>query len=283
MTRNSIIAAIATVVTLSVSLIAFNDTEAQATPAPSNISLLAQAWEQAMIDTPGEVNVAVFDMQTGQTAEWHTPESGTFDTASTVKYAILVKNLLDHQASGTSMSQYDMSQAALMIEQSNNAAASYLWRKAGGQAGMQEFFDSLGMTNTHASSSWGLTQTTALDQLQVLKVVSLPGGPLTDESKNIMNGFLSNVVDYQHWGVSGGVPADVPVLLKNGWLNDSSTNDKYSDTSSWTVNSIGTVGDHYLMAVYSHGNPVGSNRAEQNGVNRIEVLSKITWDIMNQG
>ncbi len=249
---------------------------------PDKMDQLRNAWEMEMINQPGEVDIAVYDLETGQTAQWNTPGATTFSTASIVKYAVLAETLRQHQADGRQLSSYDYSQAAAMIGSSDNAATTYLWNKLGGKSAMQHFFDTVaGTTSTTASGSWGVTQTTALDQLQVLKLATMPGGPLTLESKAIMTDMLADVVPYQRWGISGGVPDDVSVWLKNGWLYDSATNNKYSHTSSWTVNSIGNVGNRYLLAVLSAGNPVGSNRAEQNGIDRIENLSRITWDIMS--
>ena len=138
---------------------------------------------------------------------------------------------------------------------------------------MRTFFASIGANATQLRNSWGVTLTTALDQLQVLKQLTPLGTTLTPETIALMNSILAGVTPSQHWGVSGGVPADVPVWLKNGWLYDSATGNDYSGTSSWTVNSIGNVGDRYLIAILSEGNPVGSNRAEQHGIERLETLA----------
>ena len=248
---------------------------------PDAIELLPDAWEMAMHDTPGEVDIAVYDIATGKTAQWNTPVATTFNTASIVKYSILVKTLLQHQESGQPLSAYELSRASTMIENSDNGAASYLWRNNGGSGAMQEFFHSIDAEATTTTGSWGLTQTTATNQLEILKLLALPNSRLTPESITAMNSLLAHVEPYQHWGVSGGVPDGIPVWLKNGWLNDSATDNKYSATSSWTVNSIGNVGNKYLIAILSDGNPVGQNRAEQYGIDRIEKLSKITWDMFD--
>jgi hypothetical protein len=74
----------------------------------------------------------------------------------------------------------------------------------------------------------------------------------------------------QRWGVSGGVPAQVTVALKNGWLPLDS-----ADTD-WQINSVGWIsgqGRNYLMAVLSTGDP-----SEQYGIDTIDQLAAIVWN-----
>lgn len=239
-------------------------------------------WEQAMEGWEGQVNIAVYDLETGQTAQWATPGADHFNSASIIKYAILVETLRQKQTTGESLSDYELEQARMMIQQSGNPSATYLWDQAGGADAMQEFFDSIDMQATTASPSWGVTSTTALDQLQVLKQLTPEGTTLNQQSIDQMNQILDGVAPDQHWGVSGGVPENVDVNLKNGWLNDSATMNEYSDSTSWTVNSIGMVGDEYIVAILSEGNPVGTESGHQNGVERLETLSEITWQSLSE-
>jgi hypothetical protein len=80
---------------------------------------------------------------------------------------------------------------------------------------------------------------------------------------------MENITPSQRWGVSAGVPAQVTVALKNGWLplNQAGTD--------WQINSVGWVsglGRNYLIAVLSTGNP-----AEQYGIDTIDQLSAAVW------
>jgi hypothetical protein len=83
---------------------------------------------------------------------------------------------------------------------------------------------------------------------------------------------MENVTPAQRWGVSGGVPAQATVALKNGWLSlNSADND-------WQINSVGWIsgsGRDYLMAVLTTRNPT-----EQYGIDTIDELAAMVWDDM---
>ena len=73
--------------------------------------------------------------------------------------------------------------------------------------------------------------------------------------------FMENVTPGQRWGVTGGVPPQAMVALKNGWLPLNSAR------TDWQINSIGWVkgsGRDYLMAVLTTGtrpSSTGSTRS----------------------
>src|SRR6202000_1999648 len=100
----------------------------------------------------------------------------------------------------------------------------------------------------------GLTTSVPYDQLTLLKQLVTPGPHplLPAAARSYALSLMENVTADQRWGVSGGVPAQATVALKNGWLPlDSAQRD-------WQVNSVGYVsgrGRDYLMAVLSTGNP----------------------------
>jgi hypothetical protein len=89
---------------------------------------------------------------------------------------------------------------------------------------------------------------------------------LSDAGRATIAGFLRGVVGSQHWGVSGGVPTNIAVELKNGWL-------PYD--GGWVINSIGHVygdGRDYVMAVYTRDSP-----SMAAGIATIEGLSTLAW------
>jgi beta-lactamase class A len=83
---------------------------------------------------------------------------------------------------------------------------------------------------------------------------------------------MEDVTPTQRWGVGGGVPAQVKVALKNGWLP------LQGSDGDWQINSVGWVsggGRNYLMAVLTTGNPT-----EQYGIDTIDRLAAMVWQDM---
>lgn len=228
----------------------------------------------------GTTLAAVYDIKTGQS--WRLGDGRAQAEASVVKLDIL-ETLLARQG-GTGLSDGDQSLSRLMIEDSDNDAATSLWYEAGAATGIGAYNDKAGLTRTTPSQcvtcagfpwpGWGLTTTVPQDQLTLLKQLVTPGSHplLSPAQRSYVLSLMENVAPDQRWGVSGGVPAGVTVALKNGWLplNDANTN--------WQVNSVGWVsgaGRDYLIAVFSTGNPT-----EQYGIDTVNALSADVWNAM---
>jgi len=220
---------------------------------------------------------AVYDVRTGQT--WRLGQGPPQAEASVVKLDIL-EALLAQRNSG--LSAANQSLARLMIEDSDNGAATSLWYAAGGTAGLRAYNEAAGLTGTTPSPcvtcagfawpGWGLTTTVPDDQITLLKELIEPGPLLTSAERRYAVSLLENVIPSQRWGVGSGIPAQVTVALKNGWLPlDAAGTD-------WQINSVGWIsgdGSDYLMAVLSTGNP-----AEQYGIDTIDRLAAIVWNAM---
>lgn len=239
---------------------------------------LEAAWKQTLAATPadGNVDIAVYDSKTGAITHYANQPS-TFITASIIKLSILETLLWHDQQQGLSgLTADQLAEAEPMIENSDNDAATDLWQVDGGQLAINAFFRQIGAGQSTASVDWGLTQTTALEQLKVLNEVAYPGKLLTAASAAQANGLMDHVETDQRWGVSGGVPASVSVQLKNGWLADADV----AGTSGWNVNSIGHVhgnGADYTIAVLTN-----DNSTEQDGINTIQALSTATWNVLSK-
>jgi len=223
----------------------------------------------------GTVLAAVYDVSTGQT--WSLGQGKPQDEASVVKLDVLETLLAQRGASG--LSAADQSLAQSMIEDSDNDSATSLWDEVGGATGIRAYNSTAKLADTSPSlcvncpnfpwPGWGLTTTVPTDQLTLLKALIGPG-PLTKAERDYALSLMENVTESQRWGVSGGVPAQVTVALKNGWLPLDS-----ADTD-WQINSVGWIsgqGRNYLMAVLSTGNP-----SEQYGIDTIDQLATMVWN-----
>jgi len=225
----------------------------------------------------GTVLAAVYDVRTGQS--WRLGDGPAQAEASVVKLDIL-ETLLARQGGGA-LPTGDQSLSQLMIEDSDNDAATSLWDEAGAAAGIGAYNDRAGLTRTTPSAcvtcagfawpGWGLTTSVPYDQLLLLKQLILPGPRplLSAAGRSYALSLMENVAPGQRWGVSGGVPAGVTVALKNGWLPLTDAN------TDWQVNSVGWVsgdGRDYLIAVFTTGNPT-----ERYGIGTINALSSVVW------
>jgi hypothetical protein len=186
---------------------------------------------------------------------------------------ILLALLLRAQDEGRALSAQERTQAYAMITSSDNAAATALWAVIGGSDGLDTANGRLGLDATVAGADgrWGLTQTTAADQLALLQAVFGEPEVLSAESQAYVRELLGSIVEGQDWGVSaaGGDSA-----LKNGWL-------PRSTTGLWDINSIGRVtvdGREYLIAVLSDGHP-----SKEEGVALVERVAKAAADAVAAG
>ncbi|MFJ9212271.1 serine hydrolase [Streptomyces sp. NPDC102264] len=214
-----------------------------------------------------DLSVAVYDLAGG--GEWASGEDRTYVTASIVKVAVLAALLLRARDSGRWLTAGEERLAEAMIERSDNEAATALRAAAGGVAGLDAAHARLGMTRTSAAPAWGLTRTTARDQLTLLRAVFAGADPaepavadpaepavLDERSRRYLAGLMGRVVPGQDWGVSAAT-ADGDWALKNGWL-------PRSDSGLWVVHSVGRV-RNCLVAVLSDG-----HTAKDTGIARVE-------------
>jgi beta-lactamase class A len=226
----------------------------------------------------GDVTAAVYDIDTGK--DWVLQPGESQATASIVKVDIMATLLAKLTTTAEQLSATDKSLLTSMIEESDNDAATALWNEIGAPNALAASNESMGMTQTVASScltcpgfswpGWGLTTTTASDQITLLKQLVLPNDHISDGFRQLALNLLENVTPSEQWGITGGVPAGVTVALKNGWVP--------LQDGLWQINSIGWVsGDNrnYLIAVLTDGNPT-----EQYGIDTINSLSSDIWTAM---
>nr|WP_307171932.1 hypothetical protein [Streptomyces sp. B3I7] len=251
-------------------------------PSVDRGGALAAVMGAATLPEGVRVSVAGLDVDSGAHAEHG---DAAFDTASIVKVGILAALLLRARDARRTPTARERAHAAAMIERSDNDSASALWDAIGRARGLDSANERFGLTSTRGGDGplWGLTRTTAADQLLLLRQVfgegGAPGAPLLDAaSQAYLRELMGNVVAEQSWGVSAAAgPASSAAAssasasasayaLKNGWL-------PRSTTGLWVVNSVGRVttadGRHCLIAVLSDGH---STLAE--GITVVEAAAR---------
>ncbi|MEU1483525.1 serine hydrolase [Streptomyces sp. NPDC005752] len=206
-----------------------------------------------------DVSVAVLDTESGAGAAYG---YGSYDTASIVKVDILAALLLRAQDEGRELNGAEHACAEAMIRRSDNTSATELLKVIGGEEGLDAANVRLGLTATEAAHAWGLTRTTASDQVRLLEAVSRADSVLSAASRAYVTELMGRVDADQRWGVSA---AGTDAVLKNGWM-------PRTTTGLWDVNSIGRVesgGHTLLMAVLSRG-----HATKEAGVSLVESVAK---------
>ncbi len=223
------------------------------------------ALHSAVDRAEGAVSVAVTDLETGQSLSYGGPGHG-FATASIVKLDILAALLLRTQDLGSTPTAAQRDLATTMIENSDNDSATGLWDEIGADPGLDAANARFGLTATEAGQDgyWGLTSTTADDQLRLLRQVFTDDSLLSPASRAYIQELLDQVEDDQRWGV-GAAASNGGFEVKNGWLPRDSD-------GLWVINSIGRVerdGHELLIAVVSDGNPTDSD-----GMDLVESVAR---------
>jgi hypothetical protein len=221
----------------------------------------------ALNQRSGIISAAVLDLNSGDLYQYRPGQQDI--TASIVKVQILATLLQQAQSEGRFLTSAEQALAAQMIELSDNDAATSLWDEVGGAPAVASFDRAVGMTATFPSDAWGLTVTTAADQIILLQHIVATNSELSSVSRSYMLSLMESVTPSQAWGISAGTGPGATVALKNGWLPVGST---------WQVNSIGWVygsGRDYLIAVLSTGDP-----SEAYGIDSISLVAQAAWSML---
>lgn len=225
----------------------------------------------------GTVSVAVHDPATGLNCALGS--SHRYDTASIAKVMIMEAALRRAQVWGRGLTAWERRTIRPMIIRSDNTAARRLWDDLGSPY-VARFLDRVGTTATTLNpyGLWGLTRTSAADQLRILGVLTGASARalLSPSSRAYGLKQLNEVRRDQRWGVPAGMPRGSKAYLKNGWLSRS--------THGWRVHSIGaftgagTGKGMYRIVVLSHDNPT-----MKYGVRTIERVAQAVHRALNKG
>ncbi|HUC59741.1 MAG TPA: serine hydrolase [Streptosporangiaceae bacterium] len=217
-----------------------------------------------------DVGLNLTDSKTGVTCWYHSTRH--FYAASVMKVTILAALLRKAQEQNRKLTEAELHNAWLMITQSDNTAANYLWFDVGLKF-MQHFLDLAKMKQTKLDYHWGLSLLTAHDEMLLLALITGPNDVLTKPSRVYARYLMAHVIADQRWGVPAGAPRGVIVHVKNGWL-------PYPG-SLWEINSIGTFTNAhraYLIAMLTYDNP-----SMGYGIDTIEGAARVIHALLNPG
>ncbi|WEH19265.1 serine hydrolase [Streptomyces sp. VNUA24] len=252
--------------------------EPVAAPAVDHDALLATALAGVTVEDGAALSVAVLDMASGESARYG---DARFETASIVKADILAALLLRAQDADRHLTAQERTYAAAMIRDSDNASATALWKAVGQADGLDAANERFGLTDTEGGDGlyWGLTRTTAADQLTLLQQVfgDDDTSELSAASRAYVQELMGDIAQGQDWGVSAaaaGGASGAGFALKNGWLPRTAT-------GLWVINSIGRVtvdGRALLVAVVSNG-----NTTKAKGISLVESAARAAVSVFEDG
>lgn len=198
---------------------------------------------------PGKrFSAAVVDLESG--CLWTYRPDLRMTTASVFKIEVLAGVLLRAQAERRSLTTREDELVGPMIRQSADPPTNHLYGELGGSSGFARLNGIFGLGQTEpAPGTWGLTRTSAQDQVALVRQVLIEGGPLSPESRQTAWHYMGSVATEQQWGVGDGLPPGFRFGLKNGFAP--------SQCCGWRINTAGAVldrrGGGWVMAVLTDG------------------------------
>ena len=211
-------------------------TKAPARPA-ATLAALRDELSALSRDHGVDLGVAATETRSKRSFTWGADTS--IETASIAKADILAALLLQLQDRGARISARQLAAAGQMIRLSDHESAWTLFREIGLADGMEDANERFGLRSTQCFDySWGLTRTTARDQLRFLGAISAAGtkaSALNARSGAVLLDLMEDVIAEQKWGVSAAAHQGDSVSLKNGWLKRSTIGQR------WIINSIGRI------------------------------------------
>jgi hypothetical protein len=217
------------------------------------------------IGKPRSVSVAAVDLVNGRRFSYGA-RHGMID-ASVSKLDVLEALLLHNQVTHTSLTAAENELATAMIEHSDNEAGQTLWDQLGYAPAIAAANKRLGLRRTVPDpiGYYGLTTSSARDQLALLENLVSRHGPLTAGSRAYAKSLLGKVEADQRWGVPAAADPRTSFEVKNGWL-------PVGDAGGWVVNSDGIItadGHTMLITVMTR-----HDRDEQDGIKLVEAISR---------
>ncbi|GIE82849.1 hypothetical protein Aph02nite_87990 [Actinoplanes philippinensis] len=213
-----------------------------------------------------DFSVALVDRRTGQRYDYRGGRK--FETASVVKVPLLAALLLKAQDEGRDLTAAEEKRVRKMIVASDNDAAVQVYAAIGGVNGFRQALERLGLDDTDPDKRFGLTTTTAKDQIRMVSALTGAAGPLTGDSKETILQLMGSVNADQTWGVSAASFEGESTAQKNGWMARS------TEDNRWIVNTTGRIHGEktdVALSVLSHG-----HRTREEGIESVERIAALT-------
>lgn len=214
----------------------------------------------------GSVSISALDRTSGTQVGWGL--GGGMLAASVFKLTLLEGDLLDAQGRGQQPGAGQAATLTAMMANSDNDAADRVYAAVGGHRGVTSAMARLGLSATvlDPTGRWGLSTTSAADQLTLLQNLVASRSPLSAASRAYALALMSNVEADQRWGVGAAADPGTSFANKDGWLNVD------TDNGRWVVGSVGVLdarGHQLLLAVLTQ-----HNAGFTDGVELVENLSR---------
>ncbi|MER5650830.1 serine hydrolase [Streptosporangium sp. NPDC002524] len=216
----------------------------------------------------GRTAASVYDLGTGRRYNYH--HTLQLPSANTSKVSILTALLLGTRWS--ELGERARSDAKNMIRFSDNDAADRLYERIGLEPGLASANRRFGLKRTYTPGRrcvdlycWSIAQTTAEDQIRLVKALATGESPLAPPERRRILGLMERVAPEQKWGISAGACGNDQVSLKNGWL-------RHVANGRWAVASAGLIRGHghdYAVAVLTEDSP-----SMETGIARIEGVTE---------
>jgi hypothetical protein len=191
----------------------------------------------------GAMGVAIYDLTRNRS--YISNDTTTFTLASSAKVYILCAYLNAIERQHRAPSGYERSEMTLMIEESDNNAAQWLYNRIGQATGQARYLASIGITDyVGRGYDWGWARLSPADMVRILTL--LQTGQILSAADRAFALSLLGHVELGRWGVGDTAPPGAHVYMKDGWVT--------GPDGRWAQNSSGIVvvdEETYIISVYT--------------------------------
>ena len=216
---------------------------------PIQIADLDALSPQLMADASAygyDVTMAVYDPTSGHYYV-DNPYVG-LEMASMFKIPIIVTLMHKVEQQGRGLTDFEQSEAAAMIEVSDNVAEGALYDEAGDYNGVTGYMNAIGINDIAINNDGiGSTLLSPLSSVWLLDDIRTCRILTPNDCHYILN-LMANVVSYQQFGIADTAPAGATWSMKVGYGPGLGGN---------LADSMGIVtykGHSYVIAIYTRGN-----------------------------